>query len=43
MSSLWEKFEEEIIALGAGIPEIREKISHVELEYDWLMTYMWDL
>lgn len=43
MSALREQFEEEICQLGAGIPEIREKVNHIELEYDRVTSYLRDL
>jgi len=40
---LRELFEEEINNLGAGIPEIREKVNHMELEYERVMGNLRDM
>lgn len=43
MSRLRELFEEEINNLGAGIPEIREKVNHMELEYERVIGNLRDM
>ena len=40
MDELWSRFEVEISELGNGIPEIWEKVNHMEIEYERLKEYI---
>ena len=43
MEELRERFDREILELGVGIPEIRDKVVHTQGEYDWLRAHIKDV